>query len=305
MFEYAEVHLPATCLRDLWWLTLSDREVGGQIHPRETTVAGHTACPLSCDVELIEGTVLEEKPDSDTLDLYEGKDRPASKNTIRMATTTFRESHYVTAGSCPAAPQTRVNLVFHTHPLLMVRDPITHMARIALPSLGDIYAHGVVSQLVHAEQHGRLNGLMVVAFEGLYVFNITPRKFAELWQLYQREGHATVERVVFDELRPYNQAFFKAMKPMCDARPEVYGTRGAPMVHTQRWRRPHAPRPSLDFPFATGVYDAEVVRFAQKNPFVDGLRRHGYSYMFYPLQLLQSDEGLRLRVPVAVDLTRL
>lgn len=302
MFEYADVHLPATCLRDLWWLTLSDREVGGQIHPRATTNNGAATCPLSCDVELFEGSALQETPDAANLDLYEGKDRPAAKRTVRMATTEFPVASYVTAGTCPDAPRARVNLLFHTHPLLMVRDPNTLVARIALPSLGDIFAHAAASQLLHAERHGRLNGLMVMAFEGLYVFNVTPRKFAQLWRLYRRGGGLpAVERAVFEELRPFNQAFFKAMKPLCDARPHIYGTDGAPLVHTSLWRRPDAPRPRLDFPFAAGAHDPEVARFAQDNPFVRGLRQHGYTCTFYPLRLLEDPDGLRLTVPVAVD----
>lgn len=278
-FVYKRVTIPLDCLKSLWTLSLSKNEWGGRFKVREDMY-------LDCNLDLIKGTTKQEEVGENS-HLYLGEeayDENRRLKPVKMASLSFSYEDYT--GTSPQ----KINVIFHTHPLLLVRDDDTHIARIALPSLGDLFAHCVYSNLENHQVNGHLNGYIVVAFEGAYVYNIMPHKFAQLRETYDRllkqhtqdDAIDILKKQVFDALRPINKRFFSDMKAMCDARPDLFGTEGAPDIQDSMWTCKGCEPHELDFPFAEGIHTPLVRTYARNNPFTRGIALHGFQCEFFP-----------------------
>ena len=284
-FEYAEITLPHDCLLSLWALTLSENEWGGRLDVSQ--------CKAKCDVELVEGTVIKKRAGPES-ELYLGKDKAYSDKgklkPIKLASVYIPWHKYSEMGDCG---NNGVNLIFHTHPLLLTRDQETKVARIALPSMGDIFVHCVLANIESYKKTGNAVMTVVMAFEGLYKYSILPHKFRQVYDKYnslvaggktEEEAEAQLRTETFDELRPSNQQFFKVMKKHCDENRDKYATDGAPDIRNGMWHeKGKAPSlEELDFPFAKHLGSKMVVDMARNNPFTHGLICLGFHCEFIP-----------------------
>ena len=144
--------LPQQCLKAMHNLTLSRNEWGGQFFPK----IQDGRCKLSCDVKLIKGTGLDEHPDAK---FYTGNSKTRQ---VLIAVTPFYKEVFRQFKMCDDDTKS-INMFFHTHPLLMGSDV---QGRMSPPSLGDIFAHTVLSNSRNYRQNRQLNTTMVMAFEG-------------------------------------------------------------------------------------------------------------------------------------------
>jgi hypothetical protein len=300
-FDYVPVTIPKECLRSLWTLSLSENEWAGRLVVDQ-------GCNASCNVELIEGTVIEETSGMDSV-LYLGKDKAFDKDKklkpVRMASVYIPMSEYEKVDTCDKG---KINVIFHTHPLLLVRDKDTHIARIALPSLGDVWVHCVLSNMLNYETNQHVNCTIIVAFEGLYLYSILPHKFRQIHTTYtnliakgmtHKDAVNELQQHTFDELRPVNNAFFKDMKAYCDAHPDKFGTDGAPDIRNTMWdcKGCVVKDKDLTFPFAEAIKTPLVRDYARENPFTEGIIKHGYHCEFFPAPF---DSDLTLLAPSKV-----
>jgi len=278
--DYVAVTIPHACLQSLWALTLSENEWAGRLVLDRN-------CQAGCNVDLIEGGVLEDVTDR-RKSLYQGKDsaddpKPARIASVRIPSTEYTKLDVCTAGSA--------NVLFHTHPLLLVRDAHTRVARIALPSIGDIFVNCVFGNILNYERTNHINCNVVVAFEGIYVYFILPHKFRAIynqWSFLLRSGWSreqavdVLETQTFDELRPANKLFFKEMKAFCDTHADAFGTDGAPDIRNTMWHCKGCAIPDLRFPYANAIRTSLVRDWARSNPMTVALNEHGFHCEFYP-----------------------
>jgi hypothetical protein len=299
-FEYTAVTIPLSCLRSLHTLSLSENEWAGRFEVDAN-------CRAGCDIDLIEGSVIEARTGPEAL-LYLGKDKAYDENKqfkpIRLASVYIPWELYSVSDPCGSG----VNVLFHTHPLLLVRDKETHIARIALPSMGDIFVHCVLANLESYDANGHAVCTLIVSFEGCYLYSILPHKFRQVYDRRKaliaggktaEEAEKVLRQETFDALRPANDAFFKAMKAHCDARPDLFGTDGAPDIRNAMWDRKGATPDELDFPFARAIGTPAVTEMARSNPFTEGLIEQGFHCDFYPAPFT---EDLTLLAPSKITM---
>lgn len=278
--DYVPVVISHACLQSLWTLTLSENEWAGRLVLDRN-------CQAGCNVDLIEGGVLEDVTDR-RKSLYRGNDSADDSKPVRVASVIIPNKEFTKLDACVAGS---ANILFHTHPLLLVRDIHTHVARIALPSMGDIFVNCVFGNILNYERTGHVNCNVVIAFEGVYVYFILPYKFQriyEQWGFMLRSGMsreqaaAALETQTFDELRPANQLFFKKMKAFCDANADAFGTDGAPDIRNAMWHCKGCAIPDLLFPYADAIRTSLVRDWARSNPMTASLNEHGFHCEFYP-----------------------
>ena len=298
-FEYTAITIPIACLRSLWSLSLSENEWAGRF-------VVDSNCRAQCDIELIEGSVIESRAGADTL-LYLGKDKAYDDKKqlkpIRLASVYIPWELYTKSD-----PARRALTSSFTHPLLLVRDK-DKIARIALPSMGDIFVHCVLANLDAYEANGHAVCTVIVAFEGLYVYGILPHKFRQIFDRRNallgagksaEEAEKIMREETFDALRPANNAFFKVMKAHCDKHPDKFGTDGAPDIRNKMWHQKGAIPEKLNFPFARAIGQPIVTDLARSNPFTKGLIEQGFHCDFYPAPFT---EDIRMLAPAKITMT--
>jgi hypothetical protein len=215
-FRYTPVRFPQKCLTKLRRLCLSDREFGAQLVP----AVQDDTCKFSCDgVRLIHGTALQDDNPDQTL--YEPD---PSKPPVRIAVTPFYREVFSVSPLCDSNHS--VNMFCHTHPLLLA--PENKVGQLSPPSIGDLFAHGILSNYRNFKQNGVINMPLVVAREGLYYYNVLPTRFAreiariearlaETGQPVPADGELPADVVdwlktlVFAELRPLHNRFLDEM----------------------------------------------------------------------------------------------
>lgn len=288
MFRYQRLRLPVETLRTMWVLTLSANEWGGRLQPR----VQDGVCVLSVqDTALIRGTSLEVHADAAH---YSGND---PRTVVRVASTPFDAEvrGYMPMCDSPAT----INMIFHSHALHMGRSAV-----LAPPSMGDYFAHCILSNFCNATLHGQLNTTVVMAYEGLYVYTITPEAYgryaARIRALMDGRAQTALERARYakgelphDVVELLKAEFFNAVRPSYEAflreaaaltRRLDMGTAGAPTLNDMLWAcygcLPPVP---LAFGFHRTMQLEPVRRFlADQNPYLRGLRAHGFDYSFYP-----------------------
>ena len=312
-FEWVLVRIPRPCLLGMWSLTVDHREWGGQLLPAGSPGGSCDGVKrVGCRVDLIEGSgAADNHPDAA---LYRGE----GAGPMQVAVTPFYEEVFQVH---PVCRQRSINCFWHTHPLLMLRSATTEAGRLGPPSLGDFFAHSVLSNGRNFRQHRQLNTTVMMAFEGLYIYGVLAHKFRQLMDRAEalvrelgaeidpaeRRDYDTVgelpaaprdrlKREVFDELRPAMQQYTEAMKRLCDSRADC-STRGAAVIGDSQWRGllAGATPPALDFPFASAIHAPELVAFARDNPLTSELERRGYYCIFVPRR--SFDDGVVVPAP--------
>lgn len=296
-FDYVKCILPAKCLRAIHLLTLSENEWGGQLKPKIDSKDG--ICKLSCDdIELIKGTGLGPHPDAK---LYSGK---RSSTSVQVAVTPFYKEVFEQHRMCGSTTK-HINMFFHTHPLMMSSKEV---ARPSPPSLGDFFAHAVLSNSRNYRMNRQLNTTCVMAFEGLYVYTITPTKFKEVmdeidalveqreqrikWTEAERKmwkvGEAprdVVEELkpkIFDELRPGAEQMQKwLLKNPCPK--DLFEIAGAEILADTQWgSKDESNKYSFDFPMGKALGTERLQSFLKTNPLLKHLNKCGFNYVFFP-----------------------
>ena len=307
--EFAHVPLTISldCLRSMWYLTLSENEWGGQLYPE----IKDGRCQLSCDIKLIEGTGLQQHKDDK---FYLGKNASASRR-VRIAVTPFYKEVFQVYPLCET--EDTINMFFHTHPLLMVRDD-NNQGKLAPPSLGDLFAHCILSNYRNYKQNKQLNTCVLISFEGMYVYYILPHKFRQIYerieQLYKElvnnpspveaDGYEIGEvplRVVnavkaefFDSMRTAMDAFGLQMRIFLDSQKDLLDTTGAPVIKDTMWscKACEVEPEQLAFPFNTAIQTPAFRNYARDNVFIQAMRENGFSYDFFPAPFTQDVQFL-------------
>lgn len=297
-----EVMLPLSpeCLGRMRALTLSKREFGFQLVPRVDPATGR--CAVECLTHLIQGT--EMSADDPDVALY-GDD-------VEVASTPFYREVFSVTDVC--GTPSKANIFGHTH---QVGTP-------APPSLGDFAAHAFMGNLrqQREDQGVVLNTHYVVAFEGIYEYNITEPKFRQLLEQvrrieaeHPREVAAQrsldpkeladvvvdkIKRHITAELDPYNSMFYNEVERLCRA-PE-FNTKGARMLDDKLWKcKGGECQPDYPFEFARRLESCPVTqqklqKFLETNSYAQGLRQHGYYYRYFPYDMVN---GVELPVKVS------
>jgi hypothetical protein len=304
-FEYVDMVISARCLRAMWYLTLDGREWGGQLRP---AIDRDNKCKLSCeDVKLIEGTGPEEHADGA---LYSGNGSAA-----RVAITPFYEEIFQKSPMC-GRDSRFINMIFHTHPLHMMGT----IWAPSPPSLGDFVAHCVLGNYRNSRQnHGQLNAMVIMSFEGMYVYNILPWRFAQevvrlnadvlavrqRRQLTESEaglaalGHVPAEvaeatkKRLFNELRPLSEHGRAQSSAFIRANSNAASLSGAPHFGDSRWEcatRDTCGVANLNFPMARQLLGRpDLVQLLQHDSvFLHHLRDHGFTYDFFPAPFIHD-----------------
>lgn len=308
-FKHVECVFPTQCLRAMHNLTLATNEWGGTYFPK--IIDG--VCKLSCDVKLIKGTGLDSHPDAK---FYTGDDK---QRRVLIAVTPFYREVFQTQQMCDGSGS--INVFWHTHPLMLGSD---ETARLSPPSLGDIFAHTVLSNSRNYRQNRQINTTMVMAFEGLYVYSIVPHKFREVmddidaliekydgWTASERKmwevGEApkwVVEQIkdkIFRQLRDGMEAMSEAQTMHVSENPELYDIRGAKVVSNALWSCKECEQPEMNFPMADALKSDNLVSFARNNPLLQHLRNNGFNYDFYPAPFEQDLKILGGHTAVMLD----
>ena len=290
--------LSPECLGRIRALTLSKREFGFQLVPR---VDKSGRCVVECLTRLIQGT--EMSADDPDVALY-GDD-------VEVASTPFYREVFDVANVCETP--TKANIFAHTH---QVGHP-------APPSLGDFAAHAFLGNLRQQKENQGviLNTHYVVAFEGIYEYNITEAKFRELLGIlrqiearYPKEVVAQkamdpkeladvvmeeIKRYITAELDPYNSMYYNEVEKLCSA-PE-FSTKGVKMMDDKLWKCEGGEcHPEHRFEFAKRLESCPVTQkklkyFLETNSYAKGLRDHGFYYRYFPYDMVNGTE-----VPVKV-----
>lgn len=145
------IRIAQKCAHNLWLLTESDNEWGGQLLPDKQ-------CILHATTPLIKGTrVLPNHPDG-----------PLYSN-MQIATTPFYKEVFQKHPLCDTGHT--INVFFHTHP--------ARYNDFAPPSVGDFIAHTLFSNYRNYIQNNQLNTCLVVAHEGIYVYYALTHRFRQ------------------------------------------------------------------------------------------------------------------------------
>ena len=293
-FIYVPLTISQKCLQSIWHLTLSENEWGGQLFPAIID----NKCQLSCDVPLIEGTGLQ-KHKEDVY--YLGKDAPRAAS-VRIAVTPLYKEVFQVYPLCDS--EHTINMFFHTHPLLSIRDA-DNLGKFAPPSLGDFFAHTILSNYRNYKQNKQLNTCVLMSFEGMYVYSILPHKFREIFkqiellfkQLFpnptrvEAMGYeigevpmAVVEKVkmdFFNDLRQPLDSFNYEMNTFLEKHADKTDTTAAPQLQDSVWNCKSC-TPPLDFPFFKAIQTPEFQCFIRNNSMVQALHSRGFTYDFFP-----------------------
>lgn len=296
MFKYVDVTFPAKCLERMRQLCLSDREYGGRFEPDMSS----GSCKIGCQgVKLVRGTPLQD--DNPDAALYAGQ---ATDVTVRIAVTPLYYEVFSTSTLCQSSH--RMNMFFHTHPLLMDESNVGH---IAPPSIGDFFAHGLLANYRNYTGNGVINMPVVMAREGLYYYNILAERFArelfEIQRLVDKHyyGLTTAEREnlkvgelpvvvvdelkqrIFAEMRPVHDAFFRQMTAWVNDHAKELSTLGAVRVHdTVEWSDgSDEPAPQQTCNFDRSMSYDWFRRFCTQNVIVNkGMTDIGFICVFQP-----------------------
>jgi len=303
-FDFAPLTIPLGCLRAMRGLTLSGREWGGRLVPKQNADG---SCQLSCDITLIKGTGLEtDNPDA----RYYIGDGEANKNkAVAIASTPLYEEVFSQARLCKG--KKTVNLFFHTHPLHLLSTD--DLAVPVPPSMGDIFAHCVLAMHRNYMENKQLNTMLVMGFEGLYVYGVYPHRFRQdlehidalsrawLTKNPGKQGRKALARgelpaeitdvlkgKVFDALRNANKAMFVAFKQLQARNARELSIAGAPIIDDGEWKCRNC-KSSYDFEFAReldsdqeGGFRATFLDAAENNAFQAALNENGFFYHLYP-----------------------
>jgi hypothetical protein len=275
-------------------LTLASAEFGGRLVPQTDPTTGE--CVLACHTRLIHGTGMREAS-VDESRRYGG----GGNNSVAVASTPFHSEVWQSSQLC-TLPK-RCNVFWHTHPLLPVDTVLPPVARLSPPSIGDYCSHAFLGNLRNWKQQQQPNTMVVVAFEGVYEYNITPRKFRELRRVVSRAlggapeklelPTAVIEMVrehVFDELRDAFIDFSTDSAARARADPAHYSIAGAPRLDATRWActtTECAMAHTDEFPLAHALrtdptFTTDLSLFIQTNSYARRLQDLGYVYSFTP-----------------------
>lgn len=290
-FIYVPVELTRQCAVSLWTLTLSQNEWGGQLIPKKK----NGKCVLTCDQNLIEGTGLETSSDDR---FYKGQDTNAQ---VLIAVTPFYQEVFEVHALCDS--DATVNLFFHSHPLLLMPRGV-----VSPPSLGDFFAHTLLSNYRNYTENGQLNTAIIASFEGIYIYFALPHRFLKfkqrveaLWAAREKPTQKEqkdfklgelpdwlvdiVKMETFDELRQGFELFLQEYSDLVRrAGPEKTSTDGAPVLRNKKWScKGCGPDPAeLQFPYYQFIQDPTYRDFSRHNAYLDTLHRHGFHYEFFP-----------------------
>lgn len=302
--QYVPLRIGAACLRSLWVLTLGNHEWGGQLRPRYE----NGRCQLSCrDVTLIKGTGLAPHADAKHYQGQDTDDGDAGTADVLVAVTPLYDEVFQTFPLCQDRRRT-VNAFFHTHPLHMVA--VDGVGVFAPPSVGDVFAHVLLSNFRNVTQHGQLNTCLLMAYEGLYVYTIMPHAFASVAERIRavvaawRQTHALsseeeallrlgelpapvieiLKADVFGRLRAGAEAFHREMWRRIRRRPAAFAIEGAPVVGDAMWScRGCVPAQADQCAFFRTMQQPQWQAFVREdNPWLAALHRFGLHYEFYP-----------------------
>lgn len=246
-FKYVSVTFPQQCLEKMRDLCLSDREFGGQFHPSKKT----GSCKLDCDgVELIRGTILQDN--NDDARHYQGDKKDVR---VRIAVTPLYEEVFNVSPLCDSGLS--INMFSHTHPLLLVEE--ARVGQLSPPSIGDFFAHGLLSNYRNWKENGVINVPILVSREGFYFYSILPSRFAQEveniesmirdeWDYLDEEQRKNttigelplviVENLkmrVFAELRPIHDQFQAEMQQWMRKHKSDLALHGAQLQHDEHW----------------------------------------------------------------------
>jgi hypothetical protein len=291
--KYVPVKFPLKCLQWMHHLCLSDIEYGGQFFPSKES----GECKLSCtDAKLIKGTALEDNnPDAK---FYKG-DNKAMK--IKIAVTPLYEEVFKISPLCDSSDS--INMFFHTHPLLL--SPDAAHGQLSPPSIGDFFAHAVLSNYRNYKQNGIINMPILMTREGLYHYNILPTRFDELvtfiddmvteglaagkWTERQRRNIKIGElpgdivnqlkAEVFGSLRGPTQTFQMDMAAWCQKHPQWLGLEGAYIIKDTRL---DSASTGPVCPFDHAVGEDWFRQYAANNTLTQALHKLGFFYHYVP-----------------------
>ena len=286
-FKYVPVRLGQECAVSMWTLSLSDKEWGGQLIPKHSG----DDCILSRGTKLIVGTELVENENDR---FYLGDNLKQQK--VKIAVTPFYKEVFQVHQLCDTGDS--VNIFFHSHPLF-----IDNSIGIPLPpSIGDFFAHGLLSNYRNFRENNQLNTAIVSAFEGLYVYFPLPHKFMlfrqqvdELWNaLPSKTKHERTEfelgelpqRLVdvvkmetFNTLRSAFDSFLIEYSQLVT--PESVSTIGAPVLNNSMWKK-HDILRIPTFPYGSFAQSEECINFIRNNSYIRALNLNGFHYEFFP-----------------------
>lgn len=279
------------CCGRLRTLTMSNREYGGQIVPKQTP----QGCVLETQTRLIKGTGLS-SDDPDVANYTNGNDDMV----IEVASTPFYREIFDVSNVCMKGKT--CNIYFHTH-----------MGPLAPPSVGDFAAHAVFgNHRQQKENPGLLNTMLVVALEGVFEYNLQPWKLkvmddvitkserkhaaevAQYVRLHPKELAPSViddvRSAVFNELLKANEQFERSEVERFKKRyPQEYFSMDGAVYHEQSlWKcKADACHPSYEFPYARRLredakFSGEVYAFLSNNVYSRALQQQGYYYRFHP-----------------------
>ena len=171
------------------------------------------------------------------------------------------------------------------------------------PSLGDIAAHCVLGNLRNWDKNRQINTQVIVAFEGLYEYGITPQRFAEMVELTNRlmggkpwgkrdlpsDVAAELRSSVFGELRDSYHTFFEQLRALVAKHPAKFDTKGAPTHTLDKWMcTTNCGVKELDFGYKRALDDpafrSMLKKFHETNAYTKQLRARGFYCRFFPYE---------------------
>jgi hypothetical protein len=249
------LRLTATILQHLWSLCSKDYECGGQ---------------LTYAVDQAGQCVLKAT-------------RVVSK-TGRKSSVFFDQS--LIAQNTMDCNGSTANVLYHTHPLSVVVPKDKLFGRYAPPSVSDFFAHGVLGNYRQWKENKHLNTYVVMATEGLYVYNISPAKFDEVIRdiatLFMEKQRSVLDVSNFNKGQLPTDVV-NAMK-----REHYRNVTDGYLQYVRDMNRICADdlyRLQTEEFFDTMQYDGD---FIQHNAYQDALNTHGFQYQFYPAPFLDD-----------------
>lgn len=292
-FNYIFLNIPKKCIHSVWLLTCSNKEYGGQFNPQKNKFS---KCELGCDIKLIQGTGFETKSD---VKFYNAK---GTAKTVQIASTPFYEEVFKVYPMCSSKES--INMIFHTHPIHLMKSK-NNIGMFAPPSLGDIFAHTVLSNMRNFKQNKQLNTTIVISFEGLYVYSITPSRFNQLllkteadvgmstnisdnekenWKTIGECPFEVMEQLkedIFNELREGNEQFYIDAQNLINTQFKKFKVDTVPVLNDTKWRSKEQTNVECNF-LKTLQSDETVIAFLRNNAYTKTLNDHGFYYLFYP-----------------------
>lgn len=264
--------------------TLSLQEFGGTMNP--TNVDG--MCCLEISTYIIKGTGAERVVGKDAAN-YSGRAAQA----VFILSTPFGLKEIVrTVGMC-FNPKERFNIIWHTHPV--------SVSKLSPPSMGDFAAHAVLGNLRNWGSNKTINTHVIVAFEGIYEYNITEEKFAEYVELVNTEMKGApwhkrdlptrlsdkLREELFNKLRDGYMGFEALCRRLRED--DLFSTETAPDYGISKRKCRNVDEcgiTSLDFPYKKTLDSPDVVaaiaEFHDNNPYINALKANGFYYRYIP-----------------------